>query len=386
MVKKILVLTDIGSDPDDALSILAMVNVGLPIEAIYTTNAPCLDFRSYIAKHLINLSGKDIVVAQGESNPIFPLVNPYTFCENCYVDDCFIDEEESEASNDIIFKELEEVDIIPNGLEDLVLRLEKEKKIIFSLAPLTNVGKLLLKYPSLAINIERMYIMGGSIEGSIEHNFRHDIRAAEVVFESEVPLTIITKETCEKYRMLVSYLDNISTNAGLYVKKMAKGYAAAKIAFELNDKQIYSLLEDLLIKGSGGIKIVGNSKDIRRKVYESIFLLSNINDPIYGASDTEDFFKKYQQIIDLLRSSEIDYEGKNILPKVLEMVIPKSLSVADVFIPYCYLYPERLRVKKGNLIGGERIGETRFVEGDRCDVVFDIDYDHFDTFIQTYIK
>ena len=231
-----------------------------------------------------------------------------------------------------------------------------------------------------------MYIMGGSIEGSIEHNFRHDIRAAEVVFESEVPLTIITKETCEKYRMLVSYLDNISTNAGLYVKKMAKGYAAAKIAFELNDKQIYSLLEDLLIKGSGGIKIVGNSKDIRRKVYESIFLLSNINDPIYGASDTEDFFKKYQQIIDLLRSSEIDYEGKNILPKVLEMVIPKSLSVADVFIPYCYLYPERLRVKKGNLIGGERIGETRFVEGDRCDVVFDIDYDHFDTFIQTYIK
>ena len=36
---KILVSTDIGSDIDDALSLQAMFNLGLPVEAIYTANS-----------------------------------------------------------------------------------------------------------------------------------------------------------------------------------------------------------------------------------------------------------------------------------------------------------------------------------------------------------
>ena len=49
MSKKILFSTDIGSDPDDALALLAMLNhPEIDLKGIYTVNG-LVDFRSFIA-------------------------------------------------------------------------------------------------------------------------------------------------------------------------------------------------------------------------------------------------------------------------------------------------------------------------------------------------
>ncbi|MEK6871468.1 MAG: hypothetical protein AABX16_01040, partial [Nanoarchaeota archaeon] len=111
MKDKIIVSTDIGSDPDDALSILAMINTGLNVSAIYTTNAKDLSIRSYIAKHVVNLAQKNIVVAQGEAHPVFSPTSPYWFFDECFVDDSFIDDEAS-LGKDIEYISLENAGIV----------------------------------------------------------------------------------------------------------------------------------------------------------------------------------------------------------------------------------------------------------------------------------
>ena len=57
--KKVLVSTDIGSDIDDALSLLVMLNSGINLEGVYTVNGD-VDSRSFITHHLLKLAGKDI--------------------------------------------------------------------------------------------------------------------------------------------------------------------------------------------------------------------------------------------------------------------------------------------------------------------------------------
>lgn len=393
--QKVIVSTDIGSDIDDALSLLVMFNSGINLQGIYTTNAKKLHFRSYIAKHMVNLRRKNFfetinpfvkntTIAQGESNPLNNIIEPYWFHEDSFIDDSFIDEEASRVEIDIQYKKLEEVGIISNGLEDLANKLEKERYVIFSLAPLTNLARIIQDYPDSAKNIERLYIMGGSLENNLEHNIRFDPIAAEITFNSNVPITIIPQELCRKYRLPINTLNQLKkSKIGEYVRKMAIGFTAAKTAFTS-----YSLL----LKIEGDIKPSffnkqnfkkGEKKFKTRMIMED--LLTNLNDTYYGAFEADKYFIQYNSLIKNLREINSDYpEGKE-LANILEENIPKSISVADIYVPYCFLYPEKLKIKKGRLIGGSSFGSSMFVEGDKHDFVIDLDYNHFEKFLKKYL-
>lgn len=66
---------------------------------------------------------------------------------------------------------------------------------IIATAPLTNIASFLIAYPELKQKINRLYIMGGSLEqGNItaaaEFNFFVDPDAAKIVFNSGIPITM----------------------------------------------------------------------------------------------------------------------------------------------------------------------------------------------------
>ena len=75
--RKIILSTDIGSDVDDALSLLAMLNhPEINLEGIYTVNGD-VDSRSRIAKHIVDLSGNNISRADQQAlKELFGLDNP----------------------------------------------------------------------------------------------------------------------------------------------------------------------------------------------------------------------------------------------------------------------------------------------------------------------
>ena len=77
-----------------------------------------------------------------------------------------------------------------------LLRASPEPVVIVPIGPLTNVALLLRLHPELQSKIAHLSIMGGSIgEGnatvSAEFNIYADPEAADIVFRSGVPITML---------------------------------------------------------------------------------------------------------------------------------------------------------------------------------------------------
>lgn len=122
---------------------------------------------------------------------------------------------------------------LPEGAVALMARLiaaSPDPVAIAPIGPLTNIALLLRLYPHLAGRISHICLMGGSIgEGnttaSAEFNIIADPEAADVVFRSGVPITMIGLDVTHQ-----ALLDRESSTA-----LRALGTASARIAAELTD-------------------------------------------------------------------------------------------------------------------------------------------------------
>lgn len=100
----------------------------------------------------------------------------------------------------------------PDGAVALIARIlteSPEPVTIAPVGPLTNIALLLRTYPALAGRITHLSIMGGSIgEGnttvSAEFNIRADPEAADVVFRSGIPITMMGLDVTHQARLAAS--------------------------------------------------------------------------------------------------------------------------------------------------------------------------------------
>jgi len=96
---------------------------------------------------------------------------------------------------------------------------ERDGLTLVPTGPLTNVGMALRKYPELETHLDRIVLMGGSIDGgnvtpAAEFNVLVDPEAASIVFAADVPVTMVglevtraarlTPETFDRFRELGS--------------------------------------------------------------------------------------------------------------------------------------------------------------------------------------
>jgi hypothetical protein len=123
-----------------------------------------------------------------------------------------------------------------------------------------------------------------------------------------------------------------------------------------------------------------------RETFQSRFIqaLPNLADSVYGALDPDNYFKEYAGLIAHLRDPVCGYEKGPIIARCLEESAPKTISVADVYVPYCYLYSDRLICQKGSLKGSESGGSEYKEEGNK-NIVVNLDYNHFRQFLETTI-
>lgn len=111
-----------------------------------------------------------------------------------------------------------------------LLRSEPDAVVIAPIGPLTNIALLLRLYPELTSRIAHLSIMGGSIgEGnstvSAEFNVYADPEAADVVFRSGVPITMMGLDVTHQ-----ALLDRRSAE-----RLRALGTESGRIAAELTD-------------------------------------------------------------------------------------------------------------------------------------------------------
>jgi len=136
-------------------------------------------------------------------------------------------------------------DARPEGAVALIARIletHPEPVAIAPIGPLTNIALLLRLYPHLASRISHLSLMGGSIgEGnttaSAEFNIVADPEAADVVFRSGVPITMIGLDVTHQ-----ALLDRGSAAA-----LRAHGTTSSRIAAELTE---YALDRNLEWSGS----------------------------------------------------------------------------------------------------------------------------------------
>ena len=215
----------IDSDPglDDALAIgLAVARPELDLLAVTTVGGNA-DVRHCTenALRLLHAYGRsDIPVAEGAAGPLIGDIVRAT-------------EVHGESGIGTTRLDPSPATVTPDGAVALmarILRAHPEPVAIAPIGPLTNIALLLLLYPELAPRIAHLCLMGGSIgEGnttvSAEFNTYADPEAADIVFRSGVPITMIGLDVTHQ-----ALLDRDSVAA-----LRASGGTSARIAAELTE-------------------------------------------------------------------------------------------------------------------------------------------------------
>lgn len=163
MIKKIILDTDIGGDPDDMFALLLALNSSeIKIELIVTSDEHKGDRAKFIKKFL-SLCGKKIDVVSG-----IDLGNTKYFLVKYLIKD---------YKTKVDFDYLEKIKNI----------VEKNKLTYYvCIGPQSNLAKFIQSYPKLKSKVE-IVIMGGGINkpsGKAEHNIHYDIKSAQIVLNS----------------------------------------------------------------------------------------------------------------------------------------------------------------------------------------------------------
>ncbi len=101
--------------------------------------------------------------------------------------------------------------------------LHREKLTIIAQGPLTNIATVIVNYPDLVKNIDRIIIVAGKRPGNLFHpgqqwwfhfrdfNIRKDTPAAKIVLDSGIPLILTPFELATKVTIMRSDLDKLAS-------------------------------------------------------------------------------------------------------------------------------------------------------------------------------
>ncbi len=216
-MERILLDTDIGSDVDDAHALVfALKSPDLSLEGVTTVYGKT-DVRAKIARKLLDYAGRsDVPVHAGHGTPF--VLGPHDIWHTGR-------EGEGVLSNADYALPLQAMSIGETAVNFLVERIMARpgEYNLVTIGALTNVAKAIQQEPRVVDNIKRMYIMGGKVsrtlfglddcfgeDDSPEHNIACDIQAAQRVFATPIPKTVlpinvtalvpITREAFEQLR------------------------------------------------------------------------------------------------------------------------------------------------------------------------------------------
>ncbi len=207
----IILDTDIGDSIDDALALaFALRSPELEVRAV-TTVIDDVESKTRLAWKMLGIyNRRDIALATGAAEPL-------------------LDPTMASTSNE--FQVLTRNDVIPDAARqraaDLIINtvLQARGKItVVAIGPLTNIALALKTDPRIRNNIERIVIMGGAyLRPETEYNVKRDRAAAEIVFQSGVPITAVGLDVAVNCKLRDQDLDRMRAAidpAGMFVTRL----------------------------------------------------------------------------------------------------------------------------------------------------------------------
>ncbi len=217
MPTRILLDTDIGTDVDDCLALaLILGSPELELAGITCVYAD-VDLRARMVQKLLKLRGvTGVPVAVGARKPLLGMKPIYW---------------EGHEGKGL----LEEGETLPAPINefapDFIIRtvMENPGQIhLLAIGPLTNVALAFAKEPRLAQNLAHLTIMGGVVRGIdrlglpyAEHNIKCDPEAAQVVFASGAPTTLVPLDLTTRVHVRQAGLEQIQAAGTAYHQAVA---------------------------------------------------------------------------------------------------------------------------------------------------------------------
>ena len=181
----IIVDTDVGSSLDDAFALaLVLASPELAVRAVTTVSGDTMTRAWMVCRLLTMAERKGVVVAAGaKPQPANAIEGQYQYRNHPAVIYNRTVKPAKESAVDVMYQQL---------------KADPGKITIVALGPLTNVARLLTDHPDCQPWIQRIVLMGGSINlgengkapAIAEWNIKTDVKAAQTVFTSGVPLTV----------------------------------------------------------------------------------------------------------------------------------------------------------------------------------------------------
>jgi len=193
--KKIPVILDGDPGHDDAIAwVVANASPLLDIRAVTTVcGNQTLEKTTYNARRICTLIGLDAPIAMGRPRPLFtdPMVAPNVHGQTG-LDGPVLPEPKMEV------EKVSAVELMAR-----ILRESDETIPLIPPGPLTTIASLLLTHPELKDKIAHIYMMGGGIAygnwtPAAEFNILVDPEAADIVFNSGLPITMAGLDVTEK--------------------------------------------------------------------------------------------------------------------------------------------------------------------------------------------
>jgi len=164
---------------------------------------------------------------------------------------------------------------------------------------------------------------------------------------------------------------------------------AAKYSFETENNEEISVFKDIMWS-MGIVRAQELTPAPAEKVGAEVLGtdLPNdmpMDDPEFGAFAPDDYFKQYSELIKTVQDQD-QFGFSQMLAKALLDCIPIKISIADVYVPYCFANPERIQTTKGIVHIEGLEGKVFLGKGEKHQIVTDIDFEHFKDYIEKYIR
>lgn len=207
-MEKIPVIIDCDPGIDDIIGlVLAGRNERIDLKAVTVVGGnQTIEKVGNNALKVLSFLGVDVPVAFGMEEP---LVRDLVIAAEVHGEDGMYGIELPEASLEA--SDLHAVDLIAKILDE-----SKEKVALVCMGPLTNIAFLLKRYPELKGKISKISLMGGAISGgnctsTAEFNIYVDPEAADIVFNSGVPIIMNGLDITHKANILEDDIERIKS-------------------------------------------------------------------------------------------------------------------------------------------------------------------------------
>ena len=403
--RPVILLTDIGSDIDDALALQIFgFSPRFRLASVIVTHGE-LETRAKIARKMLdNLGLVDVPVALGAERSVWGTTNPEI---QLTLSDPFTTGFEAVG----LTKEEREAPLKEriDGVDLLVDQIRRLSPIIVSIAPMTTLALALEKEAGIINKVEYLYILGGTIDGGSEHNFNRDIGATQRVLASGIPTTIFPVDLADHVpREWITYLEDSENQRMIAV--MAKAWKFWQDWSQFNSSEIHE--KKRLYESFFRLGVIpgGRFEEHQRNIIERGLDMCRLGLARPDIDQqTKERLKEEQELIELLLSlnfiakpeswledpddalitlaiqlSEVisrDREVNRLFRNAWLKTMGTTIDTYDAHMPYIMENPKGARYKQGKFeIDGS--GVVRLNEGEEHRIVTGFDVNDYRRFLR----